>query len=122
MEEQLRILQDRLATVDFLTQPRRISSDPAFELLLKKIQRLKLKMYNEQNHAMPHLHVDYGRDHHVASYTINPAKRLLKGALDTKYDKEIVGWITGNKEALLTIWSSLRSGGDPTVIIGDLTE
>jgi hypothetical protein len=56
------------------------------ELLLVKLNELKVKMYQEAGHHTPHVHIDYGRHNHVASYAINEPKRLA-GTLDTKYDR-----------------------------------
>jgi len=120
MEEELKVLQSRLASVDLLTQPQRLGRVRPMEILLLKLQYLKLKMYQEKGHLMPHLHVDYGRKHHVASYAIDEPERL-EGTLDTKYDQQITEWIIENRGGLLRIWSSLQSGADPSMMIGELT-
>jgi len=112
MEKQLRILQRKLAEVDLLTQPRSMGNVRVLKILVLKLRDLKLKMYQEQGHLRPHLHVDYGPEHHVASYAIDDPKRL-EGSLNIKYDGEILPWIAENQEILLRVWSSLRSGSDP---------
>jgi hypothetical protein len=120
MEEELKVLLSRLANVDLLTQPQRLGRVRPMEILLLKLQYLKLKMYQEKGHLRPHLHVDYGRKHHVASYAIDGPERL-EGTLDTKYDQQITEWIIENRGGLLRIWSSLQSGADPSMMIGELT-
>jgi hypothetical protein len=68
--------------------------------LLRKVQRLKLKMYQEKGHSLPHLHVDYGTEHHSASFAIDPPKRL-EGNLRPREETIVLAWIATNKEKLL---------------------
>ena len=77
-------------------------------------------MYQENGHAMPHLHIDYGHKHHVASFAIEPPSRI-KGSLDSKYDKPIIEWITKNSENLIEIWNKAQAGGNPKILISQLS-
>jgi hypothetical protein len=105
--------------VDLLTEPRTGTRGGGIELLLLKLKELKIKMYQEAGHQMPHVHVDYGRRNHVASYSVNECKRLA-GTLDTKYDREILDWIAEHRDKLLEAWRIMQSGKDPSGVIGEL--
>lgn len=85
-----------------------------------RLERLKLKMYQEKGHSLPHLHVDYGRDHHVASYSIDPAARL-EGTLHRKYDYPVFRWIESHKDKLLELWGTLQTGGTPDLLLAELS-
>src|SRR5712691_11521708 len=72
-------LQLAFAQIDMMTQP---SMGLGYiELLLMRYKALKIKIYQEVGHRLPHVHIDYGRDHHVASYMIENGRRL-SGNLD----------------------------------------
>ena len=86
---------------------------------LYRLQSLKLKMYQEPGHSLPHLHVDYGKDHHVASYGIDPPVRLA-GTLSGKYDRTVVNWIKKHKGALIEFWRSLQLGESNQVALAQL--
>ena len=119
-KETLSLLQRDLAQIDLLTEPRRQSSSGFIELLLLKLQDIKLKMYQEKGHAMPHLHIDYGKQHHVASFSIELPSRI-EGSLHSKYDKSIIKWITANSETLHRIWNETQNGGNPSSLIAQLS-
>lgn len=108
-------LQFDLARVDLLTRPARTSSGFP-EFLIVKRDNLKLKMYQEPGHSLPHIHVDYGKVTHAASYGIDPAVRLA-GDLAGKYDRSILQWIRANKDELLELWKALQAGSDPSVAV-----
>lgn len=57
-----------------------------------RLRNMKIKIYPEPGHKMPHIHIDYGREHHVASFSIETGERIIQGTLDRKYDSEIKGW------------------------------
>ncbi len=119
LEAELKQLQHQLAQVDLLTEPRAGTRGDVIELLLLKLKELKIKMYQEAGHQAPHVHVDYGRRNHVASYSVNERKRLA-GTLDTKYDREVLDWIAKNRDKLLEAWRTMQSGKDPSGVIGEL--
>jgi hypothetical protein len=106
MIEKLKKLQDDLAIVDLMTSNKRGS---LLEILLKDLQSVKLRMEQDKNHKMPHLHVSYGKTQHAASYGIQNGERIV-GQLDNKYDKVVKNWITDNQTQLLQIWGEIQSG------------
>jgi hypothetical protein len=73
----------------------------------------------EAGHHAPHLHIDYGRCNHVASYSIHNHRRLA-GTLSTKYDRVVTSWISEHREKLLRIWGAMQSGDDPSHLVGEL--
>lgn len=119
LEAELRQLQHQLAVVDLFTQPRANTRSDTLEFQLLKLGELKIKMYQETSHRLPHVHVDYGRRNHAASYSINERRRLA-GTLDAKYDREILDWIEANRDKLLEVWHTLQSGEGHRVVIGEL--
>ncbi|WP_137936569.1 DUF4160 domain-containing protein [Chitinivorax sp. B] len=118
-EDKLKQLQRDLAQIDLLTEPRRQTSSRFPEFLILRLKDIKLKMYQERGHSMPHIHVDYGSQHHVASFSIDPPARI-EGSLHRKYDKSVIEWISVNSDALLKIWSKVQSGGDPSLLVAEL--
>jgi len=87
--------------------------------LVIRIDRLKLKMYQERGHPLPHLHIDYGKEHHIASYSIDPTRRL-DGSLARKYDSAITTWIGQHKVMLIDLWNRLQDGDHPEIVIAEL--
>lgn len=116
---ELEELQSQLAQVDMLTTPTRSHRSSYISLLLLRRGNLKLKMYQEPGHNLPHIHIDYGRQSHVATYCIDPPARLV-GTLDGKYDRSVTEWISSRKEKLLEAWSLLQTGGDPVPLVLEL--
>lgn len=116
----LKLLQRNMAQIDLFTEPRSQSSSGFTELLLLKLKDIKLKMYQEKGHAMPHLHIDYGKLHHVASFAIEPPSRI-EGSLHSKYDHSIIEWITSNSENLLKIWNAIQAGDNSDFLIAQLS-
>ena len=115
-------LQHDLAQIDLLFESINAQSQNATEFLLVKLKdmNIKLKMYQEQGHAMPHLHIDYGKNHHIASFSIKPLPERIEGSLPAKYDSKIIEWITKNNNVLLDIWREAQAGGDPNSIVAQL--
>jgi hypothetical protein len=109
LEKSLAELQDAFATVDLLTRPPRPNDAAWMEILLKQLQAIRIRMDGNRNHKRPHVHIDYGRDFHVASYAIDTGERLV-GTLNSKYDRAARDWIVGNKAKLLQAWELLRAG------------
>ncbi len=93
--ERLKQLQLDLAQIDLLTEIRPQTAPLFTEFLVLKLKNLKIKMYQEQGHSMPHIHIDYGSQHHVASFSIAPPARI-EGSLLRKYDKSVINWIEIN--------------------------
>jgi Domain of unknown function (DUF4160) len=111
-------LQRDLANVDMSSGRSRRNSN-SLELLLLKFQNLKLKIYQERGHAMPHIHVDYGKQHHAASYSIDPAARL-EGTLHRKYDDSVISWVQQHKDTLFKIWTALQAGAALSTLVAEL--
>jgi hypothetical protein len=120
LEVELPELQQQLAQVDLLTEPRPRGRPDIIEFLVLKRRDLKIKMYRETGHYTPHVHVDYGRDHHVASYSIVEARRLA-GMLDGKYDRVVVDWIMKYRARLLDVWNTAQVGRDPRSLIAEIS-
>jgi len=118
-KEELEVLQKRLAEVDLLSKPRASSSRGFTEFLVLKLGNLKLKMYQEKGHSLPHIHIDYGNRNHVASFSINPVEKL-NGSLHKKYDRTVREWVSSNNEGLLIIWKKLQAGEDPKGLLPEL--
>ena len=118
-EKILEILQREMAHVDLLTEKRQSASSGFNEFLLLKLNDIKLKMYQEQKHKLPHIHIDYGKQHHAASFSIEPPIRI-DGTLNKKYDEPIESWLNTNKEILLAIWREAQSGRDTTILVAQL--
>lgn len=110
LQELVQALQRDLAQVDLLTRPSR-SPSGFVEFLILKSDNLKFKIYKEPGHNLPHIHIDYGKNHHAASYGIDPAVRLA-GNLASKYDRSVLAWIANNRGTLLALWQALQTGTD----------
>ncbi|MDC7696891.1 DUF4160 domain-containing protein [Vogesella indigofera] len=121
LEKEFGDLQYLFAQKDLLTKPKAYSSSRGarVELLLIKRKYLKYKIYQERGHAMPHIHIDYGCNNHVASYAIETGERI-EGNLDRKYEVDVSNWLSKNKEQLIKIWYALQSGEDTEALIGEL--
>jgi len=102
-------LQRDLAMFDALNSPSRGGGSIGFQLL--KLQPLTLRM-EPDHHARAHIHIDYGRVRHTASFAVDTGERLV-GQLPRKYDKKIAGWIEKNRGVLQSAWDELKAGEDP---------
>ena len=110
--------------LDALHRANRVIGDPPprrgkHVALVRRIDQLKLKMYQERGHALPHIHVDLGPKHHVASYSLDPAKRL-EGKMGKAHDRAVLSWIARNRRALLALWKQLQSGSAAELLLADL--
>lgn len=120
-EEAAQVLQRKLAEDDLLQEQlsRRSSGGMEHRLLLVRLQEMKLKMYQEDGHQYPHLHVDYGRRHHVGSFAIKPPGQLA-GSLRRSSGKTVIEWINANQDELLRIWDGLQEGDDVESLVAEL--
>src|SRR5215471_6491759 len=89
----LNALQTALAMVDASSKRPKGSRSDLLEILLLKLEQIKLKMYQERGHRRPHFHVDYGPSNHSASYGIDTGERI-EGHMPRKYDHAISSWAT----------------------------
>lgn len=64
LEHALRSLQDDMARIDLLTRRPR---SKGLELLVMQKENIRIKIDGNLNHGRPPVHIDYGRDWHVAS-------------------------------------------------------
>lgn len=119
LEDEFSELQRLLAQKDLITEPRKSSGSGFIELLLAKRKNIKYKMYQERGHSMPHIHIDYGRINHIASYSVETGERL-EGNLPKKYDSDISSWLSTNREKLVKLWQLLQDAGETSAIIGEL--
>jgi hypothetical protein len=114
MDEAIGQLQREMAQIDLLIRQR--SKSGSIEFLIIKKQNLKIKMYQEQGHSEPHVHIDYGNGNHVASFSVSDGRRLC-GNLDRKYEKLVKLWIYTHKEQLNQLWIAAQSGSPVEEII-----
>jgi Domain of unknown function (DUF4160) len=87
-----------------------ITRDRGQPIMVKQLREMKLRIEGDLTHARPHLHVDYGRNRHKASYAIDSGDRLA-GGLDRKYDKAVRAWIERNRKLLTRAWKAITGGG-----------
>ena len=104
MIDELKKLQNELAFLDLLG-----GRSDVMELKVFTLQPMKLKIYQEKKHPMSHLHIDYGKNNHAASYSIQKGTRI-EGGLPNKYDKKVTAWILKNQVLLLEIWDEIQQG------------
>lgn len=119
LEEEFDDLQRLFAQKDLLTEPRRSSGNGFIEVVLVKRENMKLKIYEEQGHRLPHIHIDYGKQHHVATYAIETGERI-EGSLSKKYDSDVSDWLERNRGKVLEIWSALQAGKPYEPLLADL--
>lgn len=75
----------------------------------------------EAHHPMPHVHIEYGKNRRVASFSIETGERIIGDkTLPYKYDKDIKGWLSKHKDLLLKIWREWKAGGNPAPFIAEL--
>jgi hypothetical protein len=118
LEKELAELQDVLAITDFHAACRTTSqsSDWAY-LMVKELKRIRIKIDGNTNHKRPHVHIDYGRQFHAASYAIDTGERIVG---DSNYDYEVYAWIGKNRPKLLEAWKLVLAGKDATPIACEL--
>lgn len=122
LEKELAALQDVLAAVDLNERSLRYRNGrPLVEFLVKTLQPIQIRMDANKNHRRPHVHVDYGKLHHVASYAIDNGERLV-GTLDTKYDRKVRVWIGDHKTKLLQVWELTQAGQDAKPFVCQLLQ
>lgn len=117
MIEELKKLQDEFALIDLLSKQ---GNSSLYEILLKKLLPLEFRMEPDQ-HGAPHIHINYGKEKHTASYRINDAVRVA-GNLENKYDKTVRKWIADNQVKLKEIWNEMIAGNQHKyeLLIGQL--
>ncbi|WP_123006087.1 DUF4160 domain-containing protein [Escherichia coli] len=120
LDEELYEIQRLFAQKDLLTEKRRSSGGGFMEILLVKRQNMKIKIYQEKGHQLPHIHIDYGKQSHAASYAIQSGDRI-EGDLPKKYDSDVSSWLGRNRDKILEIWNALQAGAPYEPLIAELT-
>jgi len=87
--------------------------------LVKTVQGIRIRMDGSKNHKRPHVHVDYGKEYHTASYAIDNGERIA-GELERRYDGEVCIWITKCRPQLLRAWKLTQAGQNADVVICEL--
>ena len=89
------------------------------EILLVKRKNMKIKIYQEKGHHLPHIHIDYGKQRHAASYAIETGERI-EGWLSKKYDSDVSSWLDRNRDKVLEIWNALQAGTQHEPLVAEL--
>lgn len=79
-----------------------------FHLIVYELAPVKIRMDGSKTHMRPHIHIDYARDRHAATYAIDSGEKLAGRA--TREHKRISEWIIANRDLLERIWSTIRAG------------
>jgi hypothetical protein len=119
LEEEFDELQRLFAQKDLLTEPRRSSRIGLIEILLVKRKNMKIKIYQEKGHHLPHIHIDYGKQQHAASYAIKTGERI-EGNLSKKYDDDVSNWLERNRAKVLEIWNAMQAGSQHEKLLAEL--
>ncbi|MCP4594939.1 DUF4160 domain-containing protein [Neptuniibacter sp.] len=119
LEEEFKELQRLFAQTDSLTEQTCSSGSGFMEILLIKRKNMKIKIYQEKGHHLPHIHIDYGRQHHAASYAIESGERI-EGDLPKRYDSDVSSWLDRNRETVLQIWNALQTGSEHKHLLEEL--
>ncbi|GGI57007.1 DUF4160 domain-containing protein [Winogradskyella haliclonae] len=106
--EETKELKQSIESIELLNGNNNSEKGLLQEHLVKKFVNVKVKMYQE-NHNKPHIHIDIGKQNHVASIEIEN-QELLAGTIEKKYEKIVKKWIIKNKENLLIIWENMQKG------------
>lgn len=117
LENLIKELQHNFAKIDLITLPQ--DNNRRTRLLLLKTQNIKVKIYQEKAHKNPHIHIDYGKQKHFASYEIT-TRNKIDGNLSSRYDKTITQWIELNQEIILNIWNNLQNGKNTLELVASL--
>lgn len=88
------------------------------EFLVKKHNQIAIRMDANKNHQRPHVHLDYGGQHHVASYAIDNGECLVRN--DDLCGTAVSAWIADNREILMKVWEITRTSPQPDDLVGQL--
>jgi hypothetical protein len=115
MEEILKILyketqelKNSIELIELMSGQESSGKGLLLEHLVKKFVNVKVKMYQE-HHNLPHVHIDIGRQNHLASISIEN-QSVLEGSIEKKYEDLVLNWIEKNKTNLLIIWNNMQEG------------
>jgi len=105
-ESILRELWGSLVIID------RIGTVQTKELVFQENDRiLKIYIYKEPNHNLPHIHAYWKKEHKV-SISINDVK-VLAGNFPSKYLKPLKKWIKKYQLELNDAWKEIQNGIKP---------
>lgn len=87
---------------------------------LQKLQQkgllpLTVTMYIEHNHRRPHVHINKGRQNHIASVSLEGEIIEGQNNLSRKERTIIQSWISQHKRALYVLWDCISHGRDYTL-------
>lgn len=116
MEKEAKKLQDDLAFTDMLMGPSR--GGDFVEMAIKKLQRLTIRM-EADHHARAHVHIDYGRERHAASFAVDNGERMV-GSMPAKYDRDVKAWIIQHQVKLQSLWGAMKRGEPHDSILAEL--
>ncbi|CQH43949.1 TPA: DUF4160 domain-containing protein [Yersinia enterocolitica] len=119
LDDEFDELQRLFAQKDLLTEKKRSSGGGFMEILLVKRKLMKIKIYQEKGHQLPHIHIDYGKQKHAASYAIESGVRI-EGNLPNKYDSDVSSWLGRNRNKIIEIWNALQAGAPYEQLIAEL--
>ena len=117
LAEEIAELQKAFGDIDLLLKPRDFSPIPQF--LVRVLEDIKIRMDGSKNHRRPHIHIDYGRKRHTASYAIDTGEKLV-GSLGSQYDRRVLKWIDEYRPKLMMLWENVQTGGRTNSIISEL--
>jgi hypothetical protein len=116
--KELARLQRDLAVIDLRSATIPQSSDIRF-LIVLKLQNIRVRMDANRNHERPHIHVDYGKEYHVASYAIDTGERIA-GDLKSNYDRKVQEFISACRPRLIRMWKLMQAGESTSPILAEL--
>ena len=121
LESEIGQLQERLAGIDLhLAHEQSRTDDPdLLPLIVLRLKDIKIRIDGNKNHKRPHIHIDYKKEYHSASYAIDTGE-LLIGDLGTQYDRAVRRWIAGCRPKLLELWYLMQSGQRTDAILFEL--
>ena len=104
-------LQELLASVDL----KQVKKSRSFKIEVASKLNMKFRMEPDQ-HQRPHVHIQYGKENHKASYAINNGE-LLAGNLPPYHEKVVIKWISDKSKILDRLWTTLKQGKNYSSII-----
>ena len=116
IKRELRQLQYDLAVSDSFARP---LMPGCMQFLVVALKDVTLRMDANTNHKRPHIHIEYGKNHHAASYAIDNGE-CLAGDLETRRDRLVRAWIASNRTKLLELWKAAHDGKKFDAIVTEL--
>lgn len=108
-------LHECLHSIDLLNLRSEEGNVRHLELLVYKNNYTKLKIQQEENHKLPHFHIEYKQEH-SASYAIDSLERLA-GDMPKEYEKPIMKWAKRKRNSLKATWDKLQAGEDVNELV-----